>query len=180
MKQALRYANNEKLLNYPDWKERVHKACIRACEGDQTRTGIIMLYLSRWSSPLMSSQLRNLCQSFARSSYSLLRGYHIEPCPRPADNAIIGLTDRFIPCGGVTASDQTPHLFGWLFWECGRIRTCDALLGLLLIRATKLKPSSSGIERGPDYGLTLLLRQTYNFSALPLCHALLVVYSFLI
>jgi hypothetical protein len=41
MKQALRYANNEKLLNYPDWKERVHKACIRACEGDQTRTGII-------------------------------------------------------------------------------------------------------------------------------------------
>ena len=125
MKQALRYANNEKLLNYPDWKERVHKACIRACEGDQTRTGIIMLYLSRWSSPLMSSQLRNLCQSFARSSYSLLRGCHFEPCPRPADNAIIGLTDRFIPCGGIIASDQTPHLFGWLFWECGRIRTCN-------------------------------------------------------
>lgn len=71
-----------------------------------------MLHLSRWSSPLMSSQLRNLCQSFARSSYSLLRGYHFEPCPRPADNAIIGLTDRFLPCGGVSASNQTPHLCG--------------------------------------------------------------------
>ena len=88
MKQALRYANNEKLLNYPDWKERVHKACIRACEGDQTRTGIIMLYLSRWSSPLMSSQLRNLCQSFAHRfniwlfRSSLLSYYCCDPVNR--------------------------------------------------------------------------------------------------
>lgn len=131
MKQALRYANNEKLLNYPDWKERVHKACIRACEGDQTRTGIIMLYLSRWSSPLMSSQLRNLCQSFARSSYSLLRGYHFEPCPRPADNAIIGLTDRFIPCGGVTASDQTPHPLGGYFGSAAGFEPATVAIGFI-------------------------------------------------
>jgi len=88
MKQALRYANNEKLLNYPDWKERVHKACIRACEGDQTRTGIIMLYLSRWSSPLMSSQIRSLCQSFAHRfniwlfRSSLLSYYCCDPVNR--------------------------------------------------------------------------------------------------
>lgn len=92
MKQALCCANNEKTTNQ---KERVRKACHRAWIGGQATPGIIMLHLSRWPSPLISSQLRILCQSFAHFSYLLLRGYHFEPCPRPADDAIIGLTDRF-------------------------------------------------------------------------------------
>lgn len=98
MKQALCCANNEKTTNQ---KERVRKACHRAWIGGQATPGIIMLHLSRWPSPLISSQLRILCQSFAHFSYLLLRGYHFEPCPRPADDAIIGLTDRFCLAAGL-------------------------------------------------------------------------------
>lgn len=109
VKQALCCANNEKTTNQ---KERVRKACHRAWIGGQATPGIIMLHLSRWPSPLISSQLRILCQSFAHFSYLLLRGYHFEPCPRPADDAIIGPNGSLLPCGGVSASNQTPHLYG--------------------------------------------------------------------
>lgn len=61
---------------------------------------------------------------FRAFGYLPLRGYHFEPCPRPADDAIIGLTDRFCLAAGVIASDQTPNPCGMLSWECGRIRTC--------------------------------------------------------
>ena len=55
-----------------------------------TTTGHNIAYLSRWSSSLISSQLRS-CASLLRASYPDLRGYHFEPCPRPADEGIIGL-----------------------------------------------------------------------------------------
>ena len=38
---------------------------------------------------------------FRAFGYLLLRGYHFEPCPRPADDAIIGLTDRFCLAAGL-------------------------------------------------------------------------------
>ena len=79
-----------------------------------TPAGHNIAYLSRWSSSLISSQLQS-CASLLRASYPDLRGYHFEPCPWPADEGIIGLPVRFLPCGwGDFASERTPHLYGWL------------------------------------------------------------------
>ncbi len=81
------------------------------------------LDLSRWSWPLMSSQLRSPCRSFAHFGYSLTRGRIFSMAAHSADTlqASVGmvrlrLPDRFLPCGwGCIASDRTPHLIGWLF-----------------------------------------------------------------
>ena len=80
------------------------------------------LDLSRWSWPLMSSQLRSPCRSFAHFGYSLTRGRIFSRAAHSADTlqASVGmvrlrLPDRFLPCGwGCIASDRTPHLIGWL------------------------------------------------------------------
>lgn len=81
------------------------------------------LDLSRWSWPLMSSQLRSPCRSFAHFGYSLTRGRIFSMAAHSADTlqASVGmvrlrLPNRFLPCGwGCIASDRTPHLIGWLF-----------------------------------------------------------------
>lgn len=50
----------------------------------------------------------------------------------------------FCLAAGVIASDQTPNPCGLLSWECGRIRTCHALLvGLVLYQLLHPEASAS-------------------------------------
>lgn len=81
-----------------------------------------MLYFSRWSSPLMSSQLWSLCPFVAHFGYLLTRGRIFSMAAHSAYTlqALVGMVSAPTAeslsalAGGVIASDRTPHLCGWL------------------------------------------------------------------
>lgn len=109
----IRFKLNKKSIN-----TQINRPPFEPCGVHSNTARQIMLYFSRWSSQLMSSQLWNLCPFVAHFGYLLTCGGIFSLASQSADTlqASVGmvrlrLPDRFRLMAGLLPAIETPRLY---------------------------------------------------------------------